>query len=181
MDFEEKVKAVKHIYHGHVVDLDLETVELPDGRPAKREIVKHPGAVAVVAITAADKMIFIRQWREPLRQVTLEVPAGKIEANEQGEPLKTAQREMNEETRYHAENYELLSTFFSSPGFSDEKMYLYHASNLTPVKKELPQDKDELLEIVALSRSEINAAIERGEICDAKTIMAVLFWQLMEQ
>ncbi len=180
MKYEEKVKQVKHLYQGHILDLDLETVELPDGRLAKREIVKHQGAVAVIAITPDNKMIFIRQWRSPLRKETLEIPAGKIEANENSDPLKTAKREMNEETRYRAQNYELLSTFYSSPGFSDEKMYLYHASELTPVEEQLPQDEDEFLNVEALSRSEINKAIKNGEICDAKTIMAVLFWQLME-
>lgn len=180
MNFAEKVRETKHLFKGHVLDLDLETVELPDGRQAKREIVRHHGAVAVIALTPADKMVFIRQWRAPLGKETLEIPAGKIEPDESDDPLLTAQREMNEETRYKAQNYELLSTFYSSPGFSDELMYLYHASDLTPVKTKLPQDQDEFLQIEELSQSEVKIAIQNGEICDAKTIMAVLFWQLME-
>jgi len=181
MDFEEKVKNVQHIFEGHVINLDMETVELPDGRQAQREIVRHHGAVGVVAVTAADKMVFIRQWRAPLGKETLEIPAGKIEPDEQKSPLETAKREMNEETSYQAQDYELLSTFYSSPGFSDELMYLYHATNLTPVETKLPQDADEFLKIEELSSSEVKQAIENGEICDAKTIMAVLYWNLMEQ
>lgn len=180
MNFEEKVKETKHLFKGHVIDLDLETVELPNGKNAQREIVRHHGAVGIVALTPADKMIFIRQWRTPLGKETLEIPAGKIEFNESNDPLLTAQREMNEETRYQAQNYELLSTFYSSPGFSNELMYLYHASGLSPVKTKLPQDKDEFLQIEELSSAEIDSAIQNGEICDAKTIMAVLFWKLME-
>lgn len=179
MEFEEKIKEVQRLFTGHILNLDMETVELPDGREAKREIVRHHGAVAVVALTPADKMLFIRQWRAPLGKVTLEIPAGKIEADEENAPLKTAQRELNEETRYAAENYELLTTFYSSPGFADELLYLYHASNLTPVNEKLPQDQDEFLQVEELSREEVMAAVQSGEICDAKTIMAVLFWQLM--
>lgn len=179
MNLEEKIKDVQRLFTGHIINLDIETVELPDGREAKREIVRHHGAVGVVAITAEDKMIFIRQWREPLRKVTLEIPAGKIDPGEEKDPLKTAKREMNEETRYQAEQYELLTSFYSSPGFADELMYLYHASGLTPVANELPQDQDEFLQVEELSAQEVMAAIESGEICDAKTIMAVLYWRLM--
>lgn len=179
MEFEEKVTAVEHLFDGTVIDLDRETVQLPNGKTSYREIVRHHGAVGVIAITPADKMIFIKQWRAPLGQVTLEIPAGKIEPNEQNSPLETAMRELNEEVRYQAEKLELIMPFYTSPGFADEKIYLYHASGLTPVKEELPQDEDEFLEKVELTQAEALKAMQSGLICDSKTIMAVMFWQLM--
>lgn len=178
MDFKEQVVEIKHIFDGKVIDVDLERVVLPNGEQAFREIVRHHGAVGVIAITPQDKMVFIRQWRSPLEQVTLEIPAGKIEPNE--DPLVTATRELNEEARYEAKVIEEVMPFYTSPGFADEKIYLYHASGLKPVKNELPQDEDEFLEKVELTLPEALQAMQRGEICDSKTIMAVMFWQLMK-
>ena len=164
MDFEEKVTNVEHLFDGKVIDLDRETVTLPNGKKALREIVRHHGAVGVIAITP---------------QVTLEIPAGKIEPDEQNSPLETATRELNEEARYMAKNLELVMPFYTSPGFADEKIYLYHASGLSPVTTELPQDEDEFLEKVELTLPEALKAMQEGLICDSKTIMAVMFWQLM--
>ena len=179
MDFEEKVTNVEHLFDGKVIDLDRETVTLPNGKKALREIVRHHGAVGVFAITPQDKMVFIKQRRSPLGQVTLEIPAGKIEPDEQNSPLETATRELNEEARYMAKNLELVMPFYTSPGFADEKIYLYHASGLSPVTTELPQDEDEFLEKVELTLPEALKAMQEGLICDSKTIMAVMFWQLM--
>ena len=124
-------------------------------------------------------MVFIKQWRAPLGQVTLEVPAGKIEPGE--DPNVTAVRELNEETRFEADKLEFINTFYTSPGFADEKMYMYHAVNLKPVKDELPQDSDEFLELVELSLPEVEQAIAEGLICDSKTLIAVMYWKLMQQ
>ena len=178
MEFEEKVLARKNIFKGHVVNLDLETVQLPYGKKANREIIHHNGAVGIIAITPEDKMVLIRQWRAPLGQVTLEIPAGKIEKTEKN-PLNTALRELNEETGYQAQKLEFLTEFYTSPGFADEKMYLYHALDLSKVKEKLKQDDDEFLEIVELSLQEVNQAIAKKEICDAKTLMAILLWKMM--
>lgn len=180
MDFKEKVLAVKNIYDGVVVHLDKEKVKLPNGKKAIREIVHHQGAVGIIAITPENKIVLIRQWRATVGHTTLEIPAGKIEANEQDDPLKTARRELNEETRFAASDLELVSKFYTSPGFSDEMMYLYHAVGLTSVDHKLPQDSDEFLELVELSPLEVQKEIDNGEICDAKTIMAIMFWQMMD-
>ena len=155
MEFEEKVKKVEHVFDGKIIDLDIETVELPNGKEAKREIIRHKGAVAIIAITDENKMVFIKQWRAPLGQVTLEVPAVKIEPGED-------------------------PNVYTSPGFADEKMYMYHAVNLKPVKDELPQDSDEFLELVELSLPEVEQAIAEGLICDSKTLIAVMYWKLMQ-
>ena len=178
MEFEEKVKKVEHVFDGIIIDLDIETIELPNGKEAKREIIRHQGAVAIIAITDENKMVFIKQWRAPLGQVTLEVPAGKIEPGE--DPNVTAVRELNEETRFEADKLEFINTFYTSPGFADEKMYMYHAVNLKPVKDELPQDSDEFLELVELSLPEVEQAIAKGLICDSKTLIAVMYWKLMQ-
>ena len=180
MDFKEKTLSTENIYNGKVVHLDKETVKLPNGKEAVREVIRHQGAVGVIAITDSNKIVMIRQWREPLKKVTLEIPAGKIEADEHDDPEKTARRELNEETRFAADQFELITKFYTSPGFADELMYLYHAVGLRTVKDKLPQDDDEFLELVELSPKEVQKAISRGEICDAKTLMAVMLWQMME-
>lgn len=180
MKFKEEVLSTRTIFDGKVVHLTEEEVKLPNGKKASREIIHHQGAVGIIAITPDNKLVLIRQWRAPLGQVTLEIPAGKIEQDEQDDPLLTAKRELNEETRFEADQFELLTKFYTSPGFADEMMYLYHAVGLKEVKKELPQDDDEFLELVELSASEVQEAINNGEICDAKTLMAIMFWQMME-
>lgn len=180
MDFEEKVQSVENIFDGKVIKVDKETVALPNGKKAYREIVHHHGAVALIPITDDNKIVLIKQWRAPLRQVTLEIPAGKMEPNEYDDPKKTAIRELNEETRYQAQNVELVTPFFTSPGFADEKIYLYHASGLTSVSDPLPQDDDEFLELVELTLPEAFKQMQAGVICDSKTIMGLLFWQLMQ-
>lgn len=178
MDFEEKVISNQNLYDGAILKLDLETVSLPDGRQAKREIVRHQGAVGIIAITPANKIVLIRQWRAPLGQVTLEIPAGKIEPGET--PSQTAVRELNEETRFQADKLELLTEFYTSPGFADEKMYLYHAVNLQAVADKLAQDDDEFLQLEELTLAEVQAQIAAGMICDAKTLMAIMIWQAMQ-
>lgn len=179
MRYEEKIVNSRKIYQGKVIDLEEEIVELPNGEQAKREIVRHHGAVAIMCVTAEKKMIFVKQWREPMRKVTLEIPAGKIETNEKN-PENTAIRELNEEVRLHPGKLDLLADFFTSPGFADEHMFLYYASDLKPVLTKLPQDVDEFLNVVELTLAEAKKEIEAGLICDSKTIMAVWQWELQE-
>lgn len=178
MNFEEKLLDSKRIYTGKIINVEEETVQLPDGKNAKREIVRHHGAVALLCITADDKMIFVKQWREPLRKTTLEVPAGKIEPAEEQSPEETAKRELNEEVRLRAERLEQIAVFYTSPGFADEKMFLYHAQGLLPVAQALPQDDDEFLNVYELTLAEAQEQIKAGLICDSKTIMAVWYWML---
>lgn len=178
MDFAEKLVSQKALYHGHVIQLDLEQVTLPNGEPAKREVIHHPGAAAIMPFLPDGRMIFVEQWRQPLRQVTYEIPAGKLDQRDQT-PLHAAWRELNEETGYTAARMEPVNTFFSSPGFADEKMYLYQAIDLKPVAEQLPQDADEFIQLHALTLDEALAKQQAGVICDAKTIIAVQQWQIM--
>ncbi|MCP0886486.1 NUDIX hydrolase [Ligilactobacillus sp. WILCCON 0076] len=178
MEFEEKVTDIKHLYEGNFVKLDLETVVLPNNEKATREIIRHPGAVGIVAITPEEKIVLIRQWRAPLRKITLEIPAGKIEKGEH--PDQTAVRELNEETRFTADTLERVNEFYTSPGFADEKMYLYHASGLHVAKTKLPQDEDEFLQLEELTIKEVQEQIANGTICDSKTLIAIMLWQMMK-
>ena len=177
MDFEEKVVSVEHIFDGNIVDLDVQTVITPDGQKATREIAWHANAIGVV-IVQDDKMLLVRQWRAPLQAETLEIIAGKLEPGES--ELEGVARELNEEARLQAQNIEKLTEFYVSPGFTDEKLAIYHVSGLSPVATELPQDEGEILNLEWLDIKEVQAAIAKGEICDAKTIMAVMFWQTLQ-
>ncbi|AUJ30046.1 NUDIX hydrolase [Liquorilactobacillus hordei] len=179
MKYEEELISTKKIYQGKIIRVEEEEVRLPNGEKAKREIVRHHGAVAIMCVTDDDKMIFVKQWREPLQRITLEIPAGKIEANEKN-PKKTAIRELNEEVRLQPESLDLIADFYTSPGFADERMLMYFAHNLQSVSKELPQDADEFLNTVELTLTEAKEQIDAGLICDSKTIMAVWKWELLE-
>lgn len=97
MDFTEKVTNVKNIFKGYVIDLNVETVELPNGKQSTREVVRHHGAVALLCVTPDDKLVLVKQWRAPVGDVTLEIPAGKIEVGE--DPATTAVRELNEDRK----------------------------------------------------------------------------------
>lgn len=179
MDFKEKFLREKSIYQGRIINVAEEMVMLPNGMQAKREIVHHQGAVALLCLTATkpQKIILVEQWRQPMRSLSLEVPAGKIEAGETSE--YTAKRELNEEVRLTAGRIEPLAYFYTSPGFADEQMYLYLMHDLQPVTKKLPQDADEFLKVVELTEKQADQAIASRRICDGKTLLAIAYWKLL--
>ena len=180
-DFEEKTIKRQEIFKGKIIDVYLDDVKLPDGNVAKRELVFHPGGVGVLAITSEDKIVLVKQFRKPLEQVLLEIPAGKIETGEGRTPLETGARELEEETGYRAESYEHVTSMYLSPGFANEKLHIYHAKNLFKVENPLPKDDDEVLEIYELDFTEANEKLRSGEICDAKTIVAMQHWALLRE
>lgn len=171
--FEEVTVSSKPIYEGRIISLQVDTVKLPNGETASREIVKHPGAVAVIPLIG-DKMIVVEQYRKPLEKSQVEIPAGKLDQGE--EPLKAALRELEEETGYRTANIRLVSSFYTSPGFADEIIHLYIAEDL--VKGDANPDEDEFLECEAITLEEAQQYMRDGRISDAKTIMAVYAWQL---
>lgn len=173
MDLNEKTIAKEKIFNGRIIDLYVEDVELPNGKVSKREIIKHPGAVAVIAVTNENKIVMVRQYRKALEKAIVEIPAGKLEPGE--EPLTTAKRELEEETGYECEEMKLLLSFYTSPGFADELVYLYVASGLTKKTEQQDLDEDEFVEIVEVSLEEAQKMIETQEIHDAKTAYAVLY------
>lgn len=172
-DLEEKTIATQKIFTGKVIDLQVDDVRLPNGNVSKREIVKHPGAVAVMALTEENKLVLVRQFRKALEKTILEIPAGKLEKHE--EPMDSAYRELEEETGYQACKLEKVVSFYTSPGFANEEIHLYWATGLK--KGTFHPDEDEFVELVELSLDECFKRIETGEICDAKTIFAIYYWK----
>ncbi|MCK8607297.1 NUDIX hydrolase [Apilactobacillus ozensis] len=181
MNFEEKVLGIEPKYDGSIINVEKQTVELPNGDTATRDVVHHAKAVGILAITDDNKILIEKQWRAPIGKTTLEIPAGKVDSRDNTSSKDAAIRELNEETRYHAKNLSRISGFYSTVGFSDEYMDLYLATELIPVDKELPRDKGEYLNIFAYSLNEAEELIKSGKIEDAKTIMAILYWKLMQK
>lgn len=157
-------------YQGKILDLRVDQVLLPNGKHANREVVLHHGSVAIVAVTSKNEVILVKQYRYPVNDVLWEIPAGKLEKDEN--PDECARRELAEETGFGATNWLKISTFFSTPGFSDEIMYLYLAQELFAEK--LESDDDEFIEIHKIPYTEAVDKIVKGEIRDAKTIAGVL-------
>lgn len=177
-ELEEKTTKRTEIFQGKIIEVVLDEVTLPDGRPALRELVFHHGAVAIMALDHLGRMLFVRQFRKPLEKVTLEIPAGKIDPGEEQSPEQTAKRELEEETDYQAAHWEKISGMYSTPGFSNEFLTMYWAEDLQKAANPLSADDDEFLAVEALTLAEAKAAIQSGLICDAKTIYAVTYWEL---
>lgn len=172
--FYEETLATKPIFNGKMIALQVDTVRLPDGRTATREIVRHPGAVAVLALVeGGSRMLVVEQYRKPLEKAQVEIPAGKLEAGE--DPLAAAARELEEETGYRAKSLQLLHTFSTSPGFADEIIHLYIADQFEEGTVRL--DEEEFLTCEAISLDEAWQYIRDGRIGDAKTLLAVYAWQ----
>ncbi len=161
----------EEVFSGRLLTVLRDRVRLPDGREAEREHIAHPGAVAMIAVLDNGKLLFERQYRYPLHQVFLELPAGKIDP---GEPaLDTARRELREETGYKARSWRQLALMHPCIGYANEKIELFLAHGLSYVGHE--RDHEEFLEVVELSLADALAAVRDGEITDGKTI-AGLFW-----
>ena len=171
MCYEEKTMKSERIYEGKIVNLRIDTVELPDKKYSLRDIVEHPGAVGIIPITDDGYMILVKQFRKAVEKVLLEIPAGKIEINE--EPKETALRELYEETGYQTDNMEYLFEFYTSPGFSNEKVYMFLAKELYYVGQNV--NKDEYIEIEKFKIEDLMDMIERGEINDSKTMIGIYY------
>lgn len=169
MFFEEKTMKSEKIYEGKVVNLRIDTVELPDKKYSKREIVEHPGAVGIIPVTDDDCIILVKQFRKAVEKILLEIPAGKLEVNE--EPRETATRELKEETGFDSGKMEYLLEFYTSPGFSNEKVYLFLASEL--IEGVPCPESGEFIETVKISIVDLLKMVDRGEIVDSKTIIGI--------
>jgi len=169
MNVEKTIKSDK-LYQGKIINLRIDTVELPNQKYSKREIIEHCGGVAIIAMHD-DKIIMVKQYRKAVENSLLELPAGKIEAKE--EAIACAKRELVEETGYESENMKFVFEFYSSPGFSNEKIYLFYTDEITFVGAN--PDEDEYIELVELPFKDALEKIENGEIVDAKTIIGLLY------
>jgi ADP-ribose pyrophosphatase len=159
----------KNIYSGKVVTLDVDTVRLPNGLTIELEIIRHPGAAAVVPLKEDGTVVLIRQFRHAADGFIYEIPAGKLNRNE--DPLDCAIRELEEEIGYRAARFDLLSSVFTAPGFADEVIHIYVATELSKGVQNL--DQDEVLEVVEMPLTEAIRNIEEGTIRDAKTIVGL--------
>lgn len=175
--FEERTLRTEKLFDGKIISLQVDDVELPDGNTSKREIVKHPGAVAVIAITPQNKILLVEQYRKPLERSLLEIPAGKIELDE--DPKITAIRELEEETGYRTEDLQYITSFYTSPGFANEIIHIYFSNALQKVENPISGDEDEFIEIHELSIAEAEALRQTKDIYDAKTVYALTYLKLM--
>lgn len=167
----EKTLSDQLIYDGIVVELHKYGVELPDGREACREIVRHPGAVCVLPLTDEGEVICVRQFRYPFGKVLTEIPAGKLDSRDE-DPLEAAKRELREETGAIAGRMIFIGDLYPSVAIFDECIHMYLATDLT--FGETDPDDDEFLDVLRIPIDELAEAVLRGEITDAKTQTAVL-------
>lgn len=168
----EKTLSSETIFEGKIITLNKQTVELPNGNQSTREVVLHPGAVTVLAITEDDKVLLVRQFRKPTERVLVETPAGKLEKGE--DPLDAAKRELEEETGYTASEWKHLCSYYTSPGFANELLHAYVATGLTKTQQNL--DSDEFLDVIEASAEQLREMLQNGEIYDAKTIAFAYWW-----
>jgi len=157
------------IYSGKVITLNIDTVTLPNGITVDLEMVRHPGAAAVVPCKEDGTVVLIRQFRHAAGGFIFEIPAGKLHPGEN--PQDCAARELEEEIGYRAGRFERLSSIFTAPGFTDEVIHVYKATGLTKGRQQL--DRDEVLEVVEMPIAEAIGKIRDGTIRDAKTIVGL--------
>ncbi|HPV73762.1 MAG TPA: NUDIX hydrolase [Gemmatimonadaceae bacterium] len=170
-----KVDSVR-VYNGRILNLDLDRVRFPDGSVGELEMIRHPGASAVLPFASDPlgddpQLLLIRQYRYAAEAFLYEIPAGRLDPGES--PLECAKRELREETGCTAARVEPLITIYTTPGFTDEKIHLFMASGLT--MGESHREADEFIEVVTRPLSEVLQLIERGEIVDGKTMIAILY------
>ena len=162
--------AERQIYRGAFLEVVTEEVELPNGHRATLDLIRHPGASAVVPFLGEDEVLLIRQYRYAAGGEIYEVPAGKLEGDE--EPAACAMRELEEEAGQRAGRIEPLGSILTTPGFTDERIHLFAAFDLSPVSRR--PDDDEVIELAPMSLGEALELVWSGEICDAKSCLALL-------
>ena len=170
MKLSEHTISTEYKFNGRLIRLRTDTVLLPNGNQASREIVEHSGGVGVVALTDDGRIMTVRQYRHAMKEVVLEIPAGKLEKGE--EPLLAAKRELAEEVGVTAENWRYLGPLYATPGYCEEIDHLYLATGLT--LGESHPDPDEFLERGSMPLTDAVDAVMRGDIPDAKTQTAIL-------
>ena len=169
--FFEKTLSSENVFSGRLLNVFNDIIELPDGNVANREYIKHVGAVCVVALTDDNKVIVERQYRYPMHEVTLEIPAGKLDSKNE-DPLEAAKRELREETGATADKMTYLGKYYPTPAYSDEVIHMYLAEGLKFGEQSL--DDDEFLSTELVSISELADRILSGEVPDGKTQAAIL-------
>lgn len=170
---EPKLISSTPIYSGRLFDLEVDELEMPDGAIARREMVVHPGAVAMLAFDEDERLLMVTQYRHGARRRMLELPAGGLEEGE--DPVECAVREMQEEVGFRPGVVESFGGFFVASSYTTEYIRFFICRELTPATLEADDDED--IEVVRLTLDETLEAIDSGEILDAKTIIGVLRWE----
>lgn len=170
MKLFEKTIGSRTIYRGKIVNLRVDEVQLPNGKKTDREVVEHGGAVAIVPVNDRNEVLMVRQYRYPAGKELLEIPAGKLEQGE--DPSACAVRELEEETGIRAGELKLLFKFYSTPGFTNEILYLYLARGLTYTGSH--PDEDEFIQLIHVDLEDALKMVDRGDIRDAKSIIGLL-------
>jgi ADP-ribose pyrophosphatase len=179
-DLNETVVASRVIHEGRYLTFRVDTIERTDGSRAERDVVGHPGAVAILAVDPDGEVLLVRQFRVPAGRVLLEIPAGTLDIDDATGAVEdhalAARRELEEETGYRADTWRQLASFWTAPGFATELMHLWLATDLRPADGErLGPDEDEHLRLERMPLRDAVAAVERGEIADAKSIVGLLW------
>lgn len=174
---DEKIKRIDRElkYEGSIVKVYMDEIELPYGKIAKWDFINHDGAAAVVPVTEDGKILMVKQYRNALDRYTLEIPAGKLD-DKLEETKVCAARELEEETGYKAGKLELLITLRTWVAFTNEKIDVYVATDLTPTKQHL--DEDEFIDVKAYELEELKEMIFHGELQDAKSISSILAYDV---
>ncbi|MBN1332921.1 MAG: NUDIX hydrolase [Synergistales bacterium] len=167
----EKPVSRNILYRGRILNLRVDKVEFPNSKRTSREVIEHEAAVGIIPITQDDHVILVKQYRYAVSEALLEIPAGIVEKGE--DPVKTASRELREETGYDAEKLTEIGRFYTSPGFSNELLILYLAESLFPSK--LQEDEDEFIEVLHYPFSELDQNFLKEKVRDGKTF-AALSW-----
>ncbi|NLL06861.1 MAG: NUDIX hydrolase [Clostridiaceae bacterium] len=170
MNYEEKTISKKQMYKGNIIDVESWSVVLPNGKEATRDVVLHPGASVVIPITEDGQVYMVRQFRKPIDQESLEIPAGKLDKEE--DPLDCAKRELKEETGLDAKDIRHILDIHSAPGFSNEVLHMYVARDL--YEGEACADEDEFISAEKYTINTLMDMIMKNQITDAKTIIGIL-------
>jgi ADP-ribose pyrophosphatase len=180
-ELAERVVASRVVHRGRYLEFRVDTIERADGSRSERDIAGHPGAVAIVAIDDADRVVLVRQWRIATGGPLLEIPAGGLDLDETTgtteDPAAAGPRELEEETGFRAQSWRRLASFWSAPGFTSELMHVYLATGLEAAHPErrLQPEEDEHLRVELVPFDTAIAAVEAGEIRDAKSIVGLLW------
>jgi ADP-ribose pyrophosphatase len=177
MNLTETPLKQTYQYKGKIVNLRVDDALLPNGKISLREVIEHPGGVCIAALTDAEELLFVRQFRYPYAQVLLELPAGKLDRGE--DPLEAGKRELREETGATAAQYISLGKLYPSPGYCGEIIHLYAATGLS--FGDMQPDDDEFLEVERIPLTEAVRMVLDNEIEDAKTQTAVLKLAMLRQ
>lgn len=179
----EKYLSGETVYTGPIFSVEQAQVQLADGQSVQRDIVHHVPAVAIIAFLDADHIILEKQWRTPVQDFVLEIPAGKLDERDQGDAAHAVVRELNEELRMTAGQIMPVMDFYETVGFSDAAMTIYLARDLQPVVSDqiLPRDDGESLDLLTVSFDQLQDWFNQGKLKDQKTLTAFFYWAYLRR